>query len=75
MIEANSHRRIHEEVTYGADLLGNRVDALVSTTEHHLVDYDLLCAQDDTIRANNSASSAVYKKSQRQGEETILHLS
>ena len=44
--------------TYTADLFSHGVDTLVSTTEHHLVDNNLLSAQDNAIGADNSACGA-----------------
>ena len=48
--------------TYTADFFCDRVGALVSTTEHHLVDHDLFSAEDDSIRADDSTSCAINKK-------------
>ena len=45
-------------LTYAADLFGDVVDSFVSATDHHFVDNNLLCAQDNSIFAHNSANSA-----------------
>ena len=45
-------------MTYTSDLPAHRVGALVSATDHHLVDDDLLGAEDDAIAADYSHHSA-----------------
>jgi len=44
--------------TYRSRVSGNRVDALISATDHHLVHDDLFTAQDDSVFANNTADGA-----------------
>jgi hypothetical protein len=56
---------LHESTTVRSESIYNRsrvsgdgVNALVSATNHHLVDNDLLCAKNDSVFANNTADGA-----------------
>ena len=45
-------------ITYTADFLSDGKSPLISATQHHFVDNNLLCSSNDAVRAYNSANSA-----------------
>ena len=48
--------------TYTADFSGDVIRPLVSATQHHFVNDDLLTPHDNAIRTYNSTDSAKHKR-------------
>ena len=60
------------QTTYTSDLSADGVGALVSAADHHLVDNNLLSAQDDSIAADDANNCATEVKKYTQCQSNHL---